>query len=86
MHLLPNIEIQPNLELKTQSKQLLGSLPLAIALPGVTVKNWRGNCHVSSRMSAAKCYVILPGPVLHSLVIFLPVLGIVLCSYIGISH
>jgi hypothetical protein len=27
MHLLPGIAIQPNLELKTQPKQLLGSLP-----------------------------------------------------------
>jgi hypothetical protein len=26
----------PNLQLKTQPKQLLGSLPLVIALPGVT--------------------------------------------------
>ena len=33
MHLLPGIAIQPNLELKTQPKQLLGSLPLVIALP-----------------------------------------------------
>ncbi len=33
MHLLPNVTIQPNLELKTQPKQLLGSLPLVIALP-----------------------------------------------------
>jgi hypothetical protein len=42
MHLLPNLEIQPNLELKTRPKQLLGSLPLAIALPGVTVKKLKG--------------------------------------------
>ncbi len=34
MHLLPMVAIQPNLELKTQPKQLLGSLPLVIALPG----------------------------------------------------
>ncbi len=34
MHLLPSVAKQPNLELKTQSKQLLGSLPLVIALPG----------------------------------------------------
>ncbi len=32
MHLLPSVTIQPNLELKTQPKQLLGSLPLVIAL------------------------------------------------------
>ncbi len=34
MHLLPSVAIQPNLELKTRPKQLLGSLPLVIALPG----------------------------------------------------
>jgi hypothetical protein len=34
MHLLPSVVIQPNLELKTWPKQLLGSLPLVIALPG----------------------------------------------------
>jgi hypothetical protein len=33
MHLLPSVAIQPNLELKTQPKQLLGSLLLVIALP-----------------------------------------------------
>ncbi len=33
MHLLPSVAIQPNLELKTQPKQLLGSLPLVIAHP-----------------------------------------------------
>jgi hypothetical protein len=32
MHLLCSIAIQPNLELKTQPKQLLGYLPLIIAL------------------------------------------------------
>ncbi len=35
MHLLPSVAIQPNLELKTWAKQLLGSLPLVIALPAV---------------------------------------------------
>jgi hypothetical protein len=33
MHLLPSAEIQPNLELKTRPKPVLGSLPLAFALP-----------------------------------------------------
>ncbi len=33
MHLLPGVAKQPNLELKTQPKQLLGSLPLVITLP-----------------------------------------------------
>jgi hypothetical protein len=35
MHLLPSVAIQPNLESKTRPKQLLGSLPLGIALHGV---------------------------------------------------
>jgi hypothetical protein len=33
MHLLPSAAIQPNLDLKTRPKQLLGSLPLVITLP-----------------------------------------------------
>jgi len=33
MHLLPAVAIQPNFELKTRPKQLLGSLPLVTALP-----------------------------------------------------
>ncbi len=33
MHLLSGVAIQPNLELKTQPKPVLGSLPLAFALP-----------------------------------------------------
>jgi hypothetical protein len=33
MHLLPSVAVRPNLELKTRPKQLLGSLPLVIALP-----------------------------------------------------
>ncbi len=37
MHLRPGVAKQPNLELKTQPKQILGSLPLLIALPGVGV-------------------------------------------------
>jgi hypothetical protein len=38
MHLLPGVAIQPNLELKTRPKPVLGSLPLAFALPGVTLQ------------------------------------------------
>ncbi len=34
MHLMPGVAIQPNLELKTRPKPVLGSLPLAFALPG----------------------------------------------------
>jgi hypothetical protein len=33
MHLLPGAAIQPNLELKTWPEPVLGSLPLAFALP-----------------------------------------------------
>jgi hypothetical protein len=40
MHLLPGIAIQPNLELKTQPKQLLGSLPLVIVLPAYSRKKF----------------------------------------------
>ncbi len=35
MHLLPGVAIQPNLELKTRPKPVLGSLPLAFALPNL---------------------------------------------------
>ncbi len=35
LHLLPGVAIQPNLELKTRPKPILGSLPLAFALPAV---------------------------------------------------
>jgi hypothetical protein len=35
-HLLSSAAIQPNLELKTRPKQLLGSLPLVTALPAPT--------------------------------------------------
>jgi hypothetical protein len=38
LHLLSSAAIQPNLELKTQPKQLLGSLLLVITLPGTTLK------------------------------------------------
>jgi hypothetical protein len=33
MNLLPGVAIQPNLELKTRPNPVLGSLPLAFALP-----------------------------------------------------
>ncbi len=33
MHLLPGVAKQPNLELKTRPNPVLGSLPLAFALP-----------------------------------------------------
>ncbi len=49
MHLLPGVAIQPNLELKTQPKQLLGSLPLVIALPGTRhyPQNGTFNCKIT---------------------------------------
>jgi hypothetical protein len=37
MHLRPGVAKQPNLELKSQPKKLLGSLPLVIALPASLV-------------------------------------------------
>jgi hypothetical protein len=36
MHLPHSIAVRPNLELKTRPKQLLGSLPLDITLPGLS--------------------------------------------------
>ncbi len=39
MDLLLSVAMQPNLELKTWPKQLLGYLPLVIALPGEA--RWR---------------------------------------------
>ncbi len=40
LHLLPGVAVQPNLELKTQPKQLLRSLPLDIVLPGLSYFNF----------------------------------------------
>ncbi len=40
MHLRPGVAKQPNLELKTRPKQLLGSFPLVIALPGLGHFSW----------------------------------------------
>ncbi len=37
MHLRPGVAKQPNLELKSRPKKLLGSLPLVIALPASLV-------------------------------------------------
>ncbi len=39
VHLLPGVAIQPNLELKTRPKPVLGSLPLAFALPDLGSEN-----------------------------------------------
>jgi hypothetical protein len=38
MHLLPGVAIQPNLELKSRPKPVLGFLPLAFALPDPSYK------------------------------------------------
>ncbi len=46
MHLLHNIAIQPNLELKTWPKQLLGSLLLGIALPATTYVPSKTKCTI----------------------------------------
>jgi hypothetical protein len=47
MHLRPSVAKQPNLELKTRPKQLLGSLPLVIVLPdqsyGCKMLVWPGD-------------------------------------------
>jgi len=40
MHLLLGVAIQPNLELKTLPKQLLGSPPLVIELPDFPDSLW----------------------------------------------
>jgi hypothetical protein len=47
MHLLHSVAMWPNLELKTQPKQLLGSLPLDISLPAA-INSWHFiNAHLS---------------------------------------
>jgi hypothetical protein len=50
-HLQPGVAKQPNLELKTRPKQLLGSLPSVIALPGLAYRDlllfgMRNNCDI----------------------------------------
>jgi len=51
MHLLTGVAKQPNLELKTRPKQLLGSLPLVIALPE---SGFLGDCFLDERGSGQK--------------------------------
>jgi hypothetical protein len=41
MHLLPGVAKQPNLEMKTRPKQLLGSLLLVIVLPAIAISLYR---------------------------------------------
>jgi hypothetical protein len=45
LHLLSGVAIQPNLELKTRPKQLLGSLLLVIALPAISAVDANRHCH-----------------------------------------
>jgi hypothetical protein len=62
MHLRPGVAKQPDLELKTRPKQLLGSLPLVIALPGVSIVHCldclEGNLTVSYFMHNESSYVL----------------------------
>jgi hypothetical protein len=51
MHLLPGVAIQPNLELKTQPKPVLGSLPLAFALPDFSYFKFNGTRLVKNQIS-----------------------------------
>ncbi len=51
MHFLPSIAIQPNLELKTWPKQLIGYLPLVIALPALADEKQFYTTDVSGRWS-----------------------------------
>jgi hypothetical protein len=53
MHLLSNMAIRPNLELKTRPKLLLGSLPFDTALPGQF--DWHTNSSYSDECHSAEC-------------------------------
>ncbi len=55
MHLWPGVAKQPNLELKTLPKQLLGSLPLVIALPGHSDECHSDECH-SDECHSDECH------------------------------
>ena len=44
MHLLPRVAVQPNLELRSRPKQLLGSLLLVIALPASSKTQLNYDC------------------------------------------
>ncbi len=63
MHLLPTVAIHPNLELKTQPKQLLGSLPLVIALPNAMNKKEmyeiQKNINVRSDILEGQCSTVV---------------------------
>jgi hypothetical protein len=67
LHLRPGVAKQPKLELKTRPKQLLGSLPLVIALPGVMLRVRA--CFILARLQACFMFarVLTPSsPVLES--------------------
>jgi hypothetical protein len=55
MHLRPSVAKQPNLELKTRPKQLLGSLPLVIALPGLALEVFGG---IKSKLQSIKYFLV----------------------------
>ncbi len=60
MHLLPGVAMQPNLELKTQPKLVLGYLPLAFALPGFRYH------HGDPRYHAPRHALSVPQSFIHS--------------------
>ncbi len=65
MLLLPSVTIQPNLELKTQTKQLLGSLPLVITLPDIIITHpdWMRNAYSTPTFFAwARPHLLLSLP------------------------
>jgi hypothetical protein len=60
MHLLPGAAIQPNLELKTRPKPVLGSLPLAFALPDLALRQaTRAQCCKAFYGCNLRMFVIL---------------------------
>jgi len=57
MHLRPGAAKQPYLELKTRPKQLLGSLPLVIALPSLACDTY--HCGDNSHRLAHTARVLI---------------------------
>ncbi len=58
MHLLSSVAIQLNLELKTQPKQLLDSLPLDFAIPDLGYA-WWGCIEQTYKRARAQSYKII---------------------------
>jgi hypothetical protein len=80
MHLLPDVAIQPNLELKTWPKPVLGSLPLAFALPGLSSLDVISCttslfCFHNYRILVRNCYLLILckawalGPMLYNILL-----------------